>query len=48
LGSSNVLNVVQATFEALDQLKFLEVEAANRGKAVEEVLPFWERRKKHD
>ncbi len=48
LGSSNVLNVVQATFEALDQLKFVEVEAANRGKAVEEVLPFWERRKKHD
>jgi small subunit ribosomal protein S5 len=45
LGSSNVLNVVQATFDALEQLKFPEEEAARRGKLVKEMLPFWERRK---
>lgn len=45
LGSSNVLNVVQATFDALDQLKSPEQEAARRGKPVSELIPFWERRK---
>src|SRR5512136_1259779 len=45
LGSANVLNVVQATFMALDQLKSPEQEASRRGKAVKELLPFWERRK---
>jgi small subunit ribosomal protein S5 len=45
LGSSNVLNVVQATFQALDQLKNPEEEAARRGKDVKDVTPFWERRK---
>lgn len=47
LGSSNVLNVVQATFKALEQLKSPQEEAARRGKKVEDVLPFWDRRKKH-
>lgn len=47
MGSANVLNVVQATFEALDQLKFPEEEAARRGKLVKDVMPFWERRS-HD
>ncbi|MFN3742629.1 MAG: 30S ribosomal protein S5 [Anaerolineales bacterium] len=47
LGSSNVLNVVQATFKALAQLKSPQEEAARRGKKVEEVLPFWDRRKRH-
>ncbi len=47
LGSSNVLNVVQATLQALDQLKSPQEEAARRGKKVEDVLPFWDRRKKH-
>jgi len=47
MGSANVLNVVQATFHALDQLKSLAVEAARRGKNVQELLPFWERRKQH-
>src|SRR5512145_1616817 len=47
LGSSNVLNVVQATFDALEQLKSPEEEAARRGKDVKDVLPFWERRKKN-
>lgn len=47
MGSANVLNVVMATFDALDQLKSPQEEAAHRGKKVEEVLPFWERRKQH-
>lgn len=47
LGSANVLNVVQATFKALDQLKSPREEAARRGKPVEELMPFWERRKKN-
>ena len=45
LGSSNVLNVVQATFDALEQLKFAEEEAARRGKVAKDLMPFWERRK---
>ena len=46
-GSANVLNVVQATFHALEQLKSPQEEAARRGKNVSELLPFWERRKKN-
>lgn len=46
-GSANVLNVVQATFDALSQLKSPQQEAARRGKNVSELLPFWERRKQH-
>jgi small subunit ribosomal protein S5 len=45
LGSANVLNVVKATFDALDQLKSAEQEAARRGKPVQDLIPFWERRK---
>jgi small subunit ribosomal protein S5 len=45
LGSATVLNVVQATFDALAQLKSPQEEAARRGKNVEDLLPFWERRK---
>ena len=45
LGSSNVLNVVKATFIALEQLKFPEQEAIRRGKPVKDLMPFWERRK---
>jgi small subunit ribosomal protein S5 len=47
LGSSNVLNSVQATLQALDALKSSQEEASRRGKPVEELLPYWERRKKH-
>jgi small subunit ribosomal protein S5 len=47
LGSANVLNVVQATMQALDTLKSPEEEASRRGKAVEELIPYWERRKKN-
>ncbi|MGD0879606.1 MAG: 30S ribosomal protein S5 [Anaerolineales bacterium] len=47
LGSSNVLNSVQATMHALEALKSPQEEAARRGKSVEDLLPYWERRKKH-
>ena len=46
LGSANMLNVVKATVDALEQLKFVEEEAAKRGKSVDKVLPYWERRKR--
>jgi len=45
LGSSNILNVVFATLEALEQLKTPEAEAARRGKSPKDVTPFWDRRK---
>jgi small subunit ribosomal protein S5 len=45
LGSSNVLNVVFATIEALESLKSPQQVAALRGKPLKEVMPFWERRK---
>ncbi len=47
MGSANVLNVVMATFDALNNLKSAQAEAARRGKKVEDLLPFWERRKQH-
>lgn len=43
LGSANILNVVTATIDALDQLKSPAEEAAMRGKSVQDLLPFWER-----
>ena len=45
LGSNNVLNVVYATMDALDQLKSPQDVAALRGKSPKDVTPFWERRK---
>jgi small subunit ribosomal protein S5 len=45
LGSANVLNVVQATFDALEQLKSPQEEAARRGKNAADLIPFWERKK---
>ena len=45
LGSSNMLNIVQATFDALSQLKSPERVASERGKDISEVTPYWERRK---
>ena len=47
LGSNNVLNVVYATMDALDQLRSPEEIAKLRGKPVKEVTPFWERRKQN-
>lgn len=45
LRSSNMLNVVYATMQALDSLKSPKDEAARRGKEVKDVTPFWDRRK---
>lgn len=45
LGSNNLLNVVYATMDALDQLKSPQDMAALHGKSVKDVTPFWERRK---
>lgn len=45
LGSSNLLNVVLATMNALEQLKSPQEEAARRGKSPKDVMPFWERKK---
>jgi len=45
LGSSNMLNVVKATFKALEQLMSPEDIAAMRGKPAKELAPFCERSK---
>lgn len=47
MGSANVLNVVMATFAALDQMRSPQREAARRGKPAAELMPFWERRKQN-
>jgi small subunit ribosomal protein S5 len=47
MGSANVLNVVNATLKALNQLKSVDTEAARRGKDAAEVSPFWTRRQKN-
>ncbi len=44
MGSSNALNVVFATFEALKELKWIDEEAAARGKPVKAIMPYWSRR----
>ena len=45
LGSSNLLNVVYATMDALDQLRSPQEVAAVRGKSPKDITPFWERKK---
>jgi small subunit ribosomal protein S5 len=45
LGSNNILNVVSATIDALNQLKSPEEEAARRGKNAKDLAPFWDRRR---
>jgi small subunit ribosomal protein S5 len=45
LGSSNILNVVKATFKALEQLQSPDEIAEMRGKPAKDLAPFWERRK---
>ncbi len=42
-GSANVLNVVQATFAGLCDMKEPAEEARRRGKKLEDVQPFWAR-----
>ena len=43
LGSQNTLNVLLATMDGLRQLKDVNQVAAERGKDVADVLPFWSR-----
>lgn len=43
LGSNNVLNVILATMNGLERLKSVRQVAADRGKEVAEVSPFWTR-----
>ena len=43
LGSQNVLNVMMATMDGLRQLKNAQDVAADRGKPVADVVPFWSR-----
>jgi small subunit ribosomal protein S5 len=45
MGSNNILNVVKATYQALTELRDVEVEAQRRGKPVESLLPFWRQAK---
>ncbi len=45
LGSAKAVNVVQATMDALDQLRKVEDVARDRDKSVAEVMPFWRRRR---
>ncbi|MCU0519403.1 MAG: 30S ribosomal protein S5 [Anaerolineae bacterium] len=45
MGSTTAVNVVQATMDALSQLRRVEQVAEERGKPVAEVMPFWRRRK---
>jgi small subunit ribosomal protein S5 len=48
-GSNNILNVAFATIDALQKLNDISTLAAMRGKASDEVKPFWERgEKRHD
>ena len=44
LGSSNVLNMIRATLQGLEQMKDAESVAKMRNKSIEDVLPFWRRR----
>ena len=44
-GSSNVLNVVRATMDALGQLRRAEEIARERGVPAVKVMPFWRREK---
>lgn len=41
MGSSNILNVVQATFAALKELQDFRVEAGHRGVDPQHLAPFW-------
>lgn len=45
LGSTNALNVVRATMQALDHLKSVDDQARLLGKPAQELMPFWERKR---
>lgn len=44
LGSDNSLNVMLATMDGLRHLQHVDQVAANRGKSVNDVAPFWSRK----
>lgn len=44
LGSDNILNVVQATFSALQELQSYEIEAQRRGVDASRLAPFWHKK----
>ena len=44
LGSANVLNVVKATMDGLQRLRFVDDVARERGLPEARVMPFWRRR----
>ena len=44
LGCNNVLNVMKATIDGLEQLKDMRQEAEDRGKDIIDVAPFWSRK----
>lgn len=44
LGSDNTLNVILATMDGLSRLKSIQQVAADRGKEVADVSPFWSRK----
>ena len=46
LGSSNVLNIIMATMNGLNNMKDVRQEAINRGKDIRDVTPFWSRGKR--
>ncbi len=46
LGSNTLINVVQATMQALEQLRDVNEVAKERGRSVEQVKPFWDRRRR--
>lgn len=48
MGSANILNVVKATMQALEELKDPAVLAERRGVPLDRVLPFWMREKSHE
>jgi small subunit ribosomal protein S5 len=43
LGSKNVLNVIAATINGLQSLKYVRQEAIDRDKDINDVAPFWSR-----
>jgi small subunit ribosomal protein S5 len=47
MGSSNILNVVQATFAALKELQDFRQEAGHRGVDPQQLAPFWYKEEMH-
>jgi small subunit ribosomal protein S5 len=48
LGSANILNVVQATMQALEELRDPSLVAEQRGVSLNHALPFWMREESHE